>query len=349
MNIKHLFLTGFLIAGFSTTQSSFAQLSSTGAVFYPFAGDAKDVFKNADGVVKGATLTSDVFNRPDNAYQFGPQMHIELPDNAILKKHKQDYVIAAWVYMDSYGTSYHSAILSNRNNDNSGCLFRISGQLATEGPGKLSYVAGAGSDAVPVSSSYKLDLNKWYHVIMSYEYKGNDSNIVCFYVDGIAKGKGYIKNTLTPTLPNYIGFEPCDVPDAYHFNGKIDDLILLASSVTAEKALKLYNGCRKAPEKGQTDKDRYGFADETSAVAKIGGTIPGLKINYINETLIVNAPIAMPLAIQVYDMTGRLMTNTRTNDTTTEIALPALATGMYVVNVMHTESGQQVSQKIVKY
>ncbi len=55
--------------------------------YYPFNGDAKDQSGNGnDGIVHGATLTSDRYGTPDAAYQFdGDSAYIEmarpLPDS----------------------------------------------------------------------------------------------------------------------------------------------------------------------------------------------------------------------------------------------------------------------------
>jgi alpha-tubulin suppressor-like RCC1 family protein/PKD repeat protein len=68
------------------------------AAYYPFNGDAHDASGNGnDGVVYGATLTTDRFGNPDSAYQFnGSSAYISVTYSNSLS-FRQDMTVAAWV------------------------------------------------------------------------------------------------------------------------------------------------------------------------------------------------------------------------------------------------------------
>ncbi|MGD0712159.1 MAG: hypothetical protein ABR968_13380, partial [Bacteroidales bacterium] len=68
MKAKLFFIFVVAILGLSVN----AQIPSTGLVaFYPFKGNADDTSGNGhNGTVHGATLTTDRFGNPNNAYYF---------------------------------------------------------------------------------------------------------------------------------------------------------------------------------------------------------------------------------------------------------------------------------------
>ena len=77
-------------------QCLLAGLNDGLVAYYPFNGNANDVTSNANnGVVYGATLTSDRFGNPNSAYHFnGTSDYIMVEDSPSLRP--QEVTVAAW-------------------------------------------------------------------------------------------------------------------------------------------------------------------------------------------------------------------------------------------------------------
>ncbi len=95
------------------------QLYDPGLVaYYPFNGDARDASGNGnDGVVNGASLTTDRYGNPNSAYFFdGADDHIELVEaEDLLGSNPEEYSYNLWIKLDNTIT-YDVSIISDYNN-----------------------------------------------------------------------------------------------------------------------------------------------------------------------------------------------------------------------------------------
>jgi hypothetical protein len=113
----------FLALGFLlTTQTLFAQVPSyvptNGLVgYWPFNGNANDESGNGNnGVVNGASLTTDRFGNANSAYSFnGSSNYIQISDASALRLSETDYTISVWINEVGLSAIEHQAIISKRN------------------------------------------------------------------------------------------------------------------------------------------------------------------------------------------------------------------------------------------
>jgi hypothetical protein len=202
------------------------QTSCAAIASYPFSGNANDVSGNGlNGTAYNATLTANQNGVANSAYSFdGSTSYIDLGNNALLKRYATNFSISAWVYLNSYSSTYLSAIVSNRNTNNLGSVLGIGGSLQNQGKVELTVEGGASSSEA--TSNTVLALNKWYFITATYIYTGNNTDTAKIYVNGILETTTVINDVLDPqTTDTYIGFEPSSLsPSTYHFNGIIDEV-----------------------------------------------------------------------------------------------------------------------------
>jgi hypothetical protein len=92
--------------------------------YYPFSGDATDSSENSiDGVVNGATLTTDRFGDPDEAYSLnGVVNYINLGDMEKLSSNLECNSISSWIKSDTIGKSNYESLMKTIN-DGTNTLF----------------------------------------------------------------------------------------------------------------------------------------------------------------------------------------------------------------------------------
>jgi hypothetical protein len=158
--VKILFLILYL--GYSTTTFS------TKVAYFPFNGNANDsTGNNHNGIVSGATLTTDRFGKANNAYSFnGTSDYIEITSTNTLKL--PEYTYEVWIYPTSYpaGSSIQKC---------AGTILDIGSQLGDQvlnfanyapvyyGISGFGYYVGGGT--YNTQSGVLHALNQWYHVV----------------------------------------------------------------------------------------------------------------------------------------------------------------------------------------
>jgi hypothetical protein len=180
------------------------------AAYYPFNGDAHDASGNGnDGVVTGATLTTDRFGNPASAYQFnGSNDYIRAEYSSSLS-FRQDMTAAAWIKT----TDDAGGIAQEHNGTTDGnFIFDVSYG------GRFRF----GRSALLVSSEYNsqyVNDNRWHLVVGVFDHTHAQ---VRQYVDGLLV-LTYTDFTALPDnhIPLIIGDENNHL---YAFNGVIDDV-----------------------------------------------------------------------------------------------------------------------------
>jgi hypothetical protein len=207
---------------------------STGLMaYYPFNGNANDESGNGNnGIVNGASLTTDRFGNTNSAYNFnGYNNYINIPNSPTICVQNK-ITISTWFYMD--GGSCNPRIVEINENINScgGYVFAVNGNsnssrtIHAAGFGSCSYGIGF-SPTNPISSL------AWHHLAMS--------------IDGInGKGEIYIDGTLIqsvtgPIIPTFsyngnnltlgnINSGRCD-----WWGGKIDEFRIYNRALTQQE------------------------------------------------------------------------------------------------------------------
>jgi hypothetical protein len=204
--------------------------------YWPFCGNANDDSGNGNnGIVNGATLTTDRFGNSNSAYDFnGTNNFIEVADNNLLDL-TNNFTLSAW-YFTNNQTQFEQTILGKGrdvsgsgynllfNTDNNGVSYNIQIGLNS---GTLNTGAG-----IPVNQSNSIG---WHQIVGTY-----DGVNIKLYIDGVLQ----FTNTQNITLQNssqklYFGRELLNLPR--YFNGKLDDIGIWNRALTPQEITNLYN------------------------------------------------------------------------------------------------------------
>ena len=249
MKKKNLLMTAIAIFGLATI--TMAQVPSyvptTGLVgWWPFTGNAIDSSGNANnGIVNGATLTTDRFGNVNSAFNFdGVNDWININNSNSLNPTSQ-ITISAWVNTLAYNVSNASMVV-NKGWDQGPGHYDI---LIFSSNNKSRFVIGSN---IYVESNSNINLNQWTFITVSI-----DSLTMKIYINGTLENTVLQNNNNsfgTNTDPLYIGKH--DYNNApYYFNGKIDDIGIWNRALTQAEITDLYNGCQlsvNAQPKNQT-------------------------------------------------------------------------------------------------
>lgn len=189
---------------------------------YSFSGNANDASgNNYQGVVNGATLTTDRFGNANSAYSFnGTSNYITSPLKSVTTG---KITIAAWVktlgpITTTSGYNYHGVVCSRTALEG---MVGIS--LANIGPGTLEgkWVIGDVSGGVKQTFANAVGVvdDNWHFLVTSY-----DGNVTRVYIDGVL-AKETAHNVALQINANFtIGNDPVGSSYVRYFKGSIDDV-----------------------------------------------------------------------------------------------------------------------------
>lgn len=213
-------------------------------LYYPFSGNALDSSGHGyDGIVYGASLTSDRFGNPNSAYSFnGTNSYIEIPNNIKLKPNFP-FTISFWTLIYNYNCGYPVFLTTDfLDHYYTGCIFTISADSTMDISFGNGGIAGSLSSRNTKEGTTKLLSNTWYQVIGVFRgpsdmdiyinckndggtYEGTASTIEYSYNSGDI-GRTTASSSNSPT----------------YLNGKIDDLRFWNRALT-QKDIDDYNLC----------------------------------------------------------------------------------------------------------
>lgn len=192
-----------------------ADLNDGLIAYYPFNGNANDETGNGNnGIVSGATLTTDRLGNPDSAYDFDGNDHISLPNSPSLEPSVASFSI--WFktlqsggnrklinYSD--GMCYHSYTF---------CLYDNVALFAVDHASPCGYFPRVLSNSI-------LNDGIWHHVAGIH----NGSNLY-LYVDGVLQddiqaSSGHLATGQTVSIGDWINY---GTPGTYSFIGSIDEV-----------------------------------------------------------------------------------------------------------------------------
>jgi chitinase len=216
-------------------------VSTTGLVaWWPFTGNANDSSGyGLNGVVNGATLTTDRFGIANKAYSFnGTSSKITTAISSRLNL-VNNRTVSVWV--KSTDSSSDAGIIGNLSNGHNGyqILLKSTGKIAAM---EDNWSVGAnnpptnGWDYANSTNSNYLNDNTWHHVI---SLRKNDTTSL--YIDGVLQN-----NILTTLIPNFntssiiIG---ATNGTGQFFKGVIDEIGIWNRALTPLEITKLNYGC----------------------------------------------------------------------------------------------------------
>ena len=208
--------------------------------YWPFCGNANDQSGNANnGIVNGATLTTDRFGNTNSAYSFdGLSNYINLN-----KQLSNVFSLSLWVDVSSYksysGIGYSnigSQIIGTYNNnfDNSGFICGMNGIPTLYGQSWASFWHNGYYDTAIANSN--LNVNEWKNLIITF-----DGVNLKYFVNGVLESS--VNATFNQNGRNlFVGAREFfnNGPDFY-FNGKIDDIGIWNRALTQQEITQLFN------------------------------------------------------------------------------------------------------------
>jgi hypothetical protein len=218
-----------------------AQIPTAGRVaYYPFSGNANDESVNGkNGIVYGATLTTDRFGNANSAYYFdGVSDYIKVNNDTALNLRNFTYSI--WVKMETipqYGSGYSIFEIGSVPNDGTkyGEILGLSNGYTSKYGWSINSgntdgsVTGFPTDTMP-------DAKKWYNLVIT-----RSDSTVSFYINNKLRN---IKSVfgLTPFYNNpldiFIGTR-CEF--LHYFKGTIDDIMIYDHVLTNGEITCLFN------------------------------------------------------------------------------------------------------------
>jgi hypothetical protein len=198
--------------------------------YYPFCGNANDQSGNGlNGIVNGATLTTDRFGNSNSAYNFdGVNDFIQAPSINF-----SNHTISCWVNLETYST--------NSSGNLSGIISSLMGppysglELRIDGNGFTTYLLGGNSMWYHNTIPNSFPLNEWINLTVSW-----DGSITKIYKNGILIQTLNVPFFTNNNFPILIGTRG-DYSNGGWFDGKIDDIGVWNRSLTQQEITQLYN------------------------------------------------------------------------------------------------------------
>ena len=220
-----------LVVGLSIAALSNAQpFPADGLVaYYPFRGNANDASGHENnGMVHGATLTSDRFGHANSAYDFdGSSSYIGF--RSVPMRQVDDVTISLWI--KPAATSQHSTpVCLGYDDGNTGDGFALGMSADCYYPGNHFFTVFGGVAWLDTGYAFA-QANAWYQLVMV-----RSSGTTRYYVNAIQTPNTSHDNPTTPTA-----FTIGSSTGVRFFHGAIADVRIYARALATSEVKELYN------------------------------------------------------------------------------------------------------------
>jgi len=190
-----------------------------------------------NGTASNIIYTKDRLGINNGASYFnGTSSYISVDDKADIRLTATSFSMNAWVKLDSYGTSWGTAILTKRNSSPAGYGWSVTGSLSSA-PGVTSF--GPGGGGVNAFGTKTVAVNNWHMVSNVYNVNTQQLSI---YIDGI------LDNVTTGILPSnapasklYIGSDDLTLlTNGYYTKGAMEDIRIYNRTLSAAEIQQLF-------------------------------------------------------------------------------------------------------------
>lgn len=331
--------TNNTLQGTTPTWTSNSNCSTNLVAYYPFNGNANDESaNNNNGIVSGASLTNNRFNKSNSAYAFdGISNYIEIPDNDVFSISTTSKLsISVWMRVDQLdfsnyeGTGDYVHWMGKGSNGDKEWLFRMYNKSSPIRPNRTSCYAFNLSGGLGAGSyvEEELTVGEWIHYAMIYDYS---TNTIQLYKNGILKDTDMFTDyNITPqngTTPVRIGTSDFNS----FFKGAIDDIRVYDGILTPEEITNLYNE-----------------SVTLSTKTKVSSPLNKLKLypNPTSDVLKIYNPENKNISYKVIDSFGRVV---KKGQLQKQINMHSLPKGMYIISIKDTNNSQSIlNKKIIK-
>ncbi|MCG3166512.1 MAG: hypothetical protein POELPBGB_02291 [Bacteroidia bacterium] len=211
------------------------------------AGDATDDAGTNDGTVVGATLTTDRFGNPNQAYSFDGNDYINCGNNGSWNLLLTPGVtMSAWVKTNATFGASLAGILTRWGGISSGDEYAFFLANTTGRPTMTINTPSVNG----VAATTNINDNQWHQVVFTFD---KATGVHKMYIDGVQVYTNTIAGGIaTISVPQsvLIGAQWGNGTPGRFFNGSIDDIGVYAGALSAQEVTVLYNaeafGCTPA-------------------------------------------------------------------------------------------------------
>ena len=200
--------------------------------YYPFSGNANDASGNGNnGIVTGATLTTDRFGNANSAYRFAgdSSTYIQVPASSLLEP-QNGISISFW--MMKKGAGYGDQRIF-RKESNCGPGYSIYNFVGAE-IGGINVCSG---DSVKIFNDVSPSLDQWNHYVMTYDVS---TGMKIFKNAQMIATGGTLGATMSHSGDLYMGGATVH-PNDGGLNGALDDVRIYNRALNTAEVEALYN------------------------------------------------------------------------------------------------------------
>ena len=215
-----------------------ANVPTSGLVgYWPFCGNANDESGNGNnGVVNGATLTTDRFGNSNSAYSFDGGNWIQVQHSNTLNLPKG--TISLWFKnnLNALQTILAKNIFGTAEGENYGISIFDNSTIGFYSKYNSNCQPSVGWNFVNTTNNY-ID-NNFHNMVCVI-----DDNVIKIYIDGILKNSSNTPNPsadVCPTSPLYFGRDYA-LNQLYNYKGILDDIGIWNRALTPQEITNLYN------------------------------------------------------------------------------------------------------------
>ena len=219
-----------------------ASLSEGLVAYYPFNGNANDESGNGNnGIVSGASLTTDRFGNENSAYSFnGSYNNIKVTDSQKLYFETDSFAVSFWIIADTFIGDDDASIriLSKNDYPNTWWVVDIKGGFIQMEMGTSNANIESGNGMFVDFSTGKIAADEWYYVSIVID-RANSK--VVYYINGALDSAFPIPDEFVGVLNVEGKFLHIGVNSGWNrFNGKIDNIRIYNRALSASEVQLLY-------------------------------------------------------------------------------------------------------------
>ena len=230
----------FLLVHLFILNNATAQGIESGLVAkYCFSGNANDALGVRNGTVIGATLTTDRFGTPNEAYQLnGIADYIKLPSDVWVSG---NFSFTGWIYLNNY--SFYSRFFEFGNGIDADNVFFCPSRYGTTGASVFTiHQCSTSARTYADAPTATLPLSTWVHIAIT--LTGDTARVYKDNALWYTYKMIYIPCSTTRTQ---CYFGKSNFPSDQYLSGKIDDIRIYNRAITAIEIDSIYKltGCGK--------------------------------------------------------------------------------------------------------
>jgi hypothetical protein len=196
------------------------------AAYFPFNKNADDKSgNNNNGIVNGATLTADRYNRPNSAYFFDGSDEIKIPNISFFNNMKS-FSISIWIYPTEIKYR-HNTIISKVNPNRDFNLKILKDNMKYEA--HFAY----GATYYRCYSKKPVELHTWTHLV--YQWTGIKSQL---FINGVFVNEVNYRGVVPPWTGTIMAIGSMNGTE--FFTGKIDNIRIYKRTLSKNEIKSLY-------------------------------------------------------------------------------------------------------------